>query len=410
MGGHRFGLRFAVVLTVAAAGAATVSLRPQGDLIEPVTVDPTGYFTPAELQRAEEYRGPQRVLGLAGIAVSGAGLALIALRPPRAVRRALAAAGRRPVVGGAAAGAALSAGLVVIGLPLGAVAHARAVDVGLSTQSWPAWLQDAALSAAIGAVISALGAAAGLALVRRFPRGWWAPASALVVAFGVASVYLSPILIEPLFNRFTALPQGPLRTEVLRLADRAGVEVGEVYRVDASRRTTGVNAYVGGLGPTKRVVLYDNLIESFPPDQVRSVVAHELAHQHFGDLPRGLLWLAVVAPAGLLLVQRLSERVAGGRLEGAPRSLPALALAVALVSFGVTAAGNVLSRQVEARADAFALRLTDDPDAFVGLERRLALRNIGDPDPPRLLHLVFDTHPTTVERIGFGLAYARERP
>ena len=85
--------------------------------------------------------------------------------------------------------------------------------------------------------------------------------------------------------------------------------------------------------------------------------------------------------------------------------LPAVALALALVTFGVGAASNVLSRQVEARADAFSLRLTDDPASFVQLERRLALRNVSDPDPPGLLHTLFGTHPTAAERIGIGEAF-----
>ena len=101
---------------------------------------------------------------------------------------------------------------------------------------------------------------------------------------------------------------------MLELAHKADVDVGQVYRVDASRRTTGVNAYVNGLGHSKRVVLYDNLIEGLPRDQVLQVVAHELGHQHHRDLLRGLVWLALVAPAGTLLAQLLAERL--GRREG----------------------------------------------------------------------------------------------
>jgi len=263
-----------------------------------------------------------------------------------------------------------------------------------------------------------------VALVRRFPRHWWAPAGAVVVAASVALTYAAPLVIDPLFNRFDRLPDGELRTEVLELAERAEVEVGEVYRVDASRRTTASNAYVSGLGETKRVVLYDNLLEDLPPDQVRSVVAHELAHVSYDDVPRGLLWVAIVALPSMLLVQRLTERFDRGRPAGAragstpaagapargiPALLPALALSLALVSFGGQIAGNWLSRQVEARADAFALELTNDPAAFVGLQRSLAAENVSEPDPPQLLHDLFGTHPTTVERIGFGLGFARER-
>jgi Zn-dependent protease with chaperone function len=159
------------------------------------------------------------------------------------------------------------------------------------------------------------------------------------------------------------------------------------------------------------VVLFDNLVEDFPPDQVRSVVAHELGHVAGRDLLRGLLWLALVAPAGTFLAQELAERFglgAGGARPG-PAAVPALALSIALVSFGFGVAGNVLSRKVEARADVYALDLTRDTEAFIALERRLALSNVSDPDPPELLHDIFGTHPTTLERIGIGKAWARRR-
>jgi STE24 endopeptidase len=164
---------------------------------------------------------------------------------------------------------------------------------------------------------------------------------------------------------------------------------------------------VGGLGSTKRVVLYDNLIEDFPPEQVRSVVAHELGHVKQRDVPRGLLWVAIVAPAGLFLVQRLTERMAPG--ERGPSVLPAAALALGVVAFVLTIPGNAMSRRVEARADAYALRLTDDPEAFVGLEKRLVTQNLSDPDPPAALRGLFGTHPPAIDRIGFALTYERER-
>ena len=413
---HRLRLSVAVVATVAAAALATFALRPRSGLIEPAAVDPQAYFSPGELERAREFRGPQRVLGVGGLVVSAGVLGLLALRPPRWVRRGLEAAGRRPLAGGAAAGAAISAVLVVATLPLDAIAHARAVEVGLSTQDWPAWLADVGKSTAIGAVFAAGGAVGVLALVRRFPRRAWIPGSAIVVALSAGFVFLSPLVLEPLFNRFTPLPRGELRSEVLDLAERSGVEVGEVYRVDASRRTTGANAYVGGLGSTKRVVLYDTLVERFPRDQVRSVVAHELGHVEGRDLLRGLAWLALVTPAALFLAQVLAERAwgrpeggAGPRLPATPAALPAVALSLALVSFAVGVAGNVLSRQVEGRADGFALRLTQAPEAFIGLERGLSVSNVSEPEPPATWHLLLGTHPTPVERIGFGLTFARER-
>ena len=399
------------MVAVAAAGAATFLLRPRTGLIEPAAVDVQGYFTAFQLDRAEDYRTAQRLLGVGGLIVGTGTLALLAWRPPRRVFDRLA---RRPILGGAAAGAGISLLLVLVEFPLSAWRHERAVDVGLNTQTWIDWASDVAKSAGIDAAFAAAGGALALVLVRRFRRNWWAPAAALIVAFGVVTIWLFPVVIDPIFNDFEKLPPGATRSDVIELAERAGVDVGEVYRVDASRRTTAANAYVGGLGHSKRVVLYDNLIAGFPRDEIRTVVAHELGHQKHNDLIRGLAWLALVAPAGTFLVQRLAEAFA--RREGlgdpgvkpGPIVLPAIALAIGLVSFGMAAASNVLSRQVEGRADAYALSLTRDPAAFVQLERRLAIRNVSDPDPPGLLHVLFGTHPTTAERIGIGEAWQDE--
>ncbi|HEX2415780.1 MAG TPA: M48 family metalloprotease [Thermoleophilaceae bacterium] len=404
----RLRLPLAILVAVAAAGAATFLLRPRSGLIEPAPVDVQAYFTAFQLERAEDFRSVQRLLGLGSLVMSTGTLALLAWRPPRGVFERL---GRRPLLGAAAAGAGISLLLVVVGLPLSVWRRERAIDVGLATQSWVDWALDLLLSSAINAGFAAAGGLVALVLVRRFRRHWWVPAAGLVVAFGVFTIWLYPVLIDPLFNDFEKLRPGPVRQDVVELAREADVDVGEVYRVDASRRTTAANAYVGGLGHSKRVVLYDNLISSFPRDQVRLVVAHELGHQKNNDLPRGLLWLALVAPAGTFLAQRLAERfgrrfgMGDPNVKPGPVVIPAVALAVTLVSLGLGSASNVLSRQVEARADAFALDLTRDPASFVQFERRIALRNITDTDPPQLFHLLFGTHPTIRERIGFGEAW-----
>src|SRR3954469_20835080 len=315
MEAHRVGLPLAVGIAVVAAGAATFALRPRSELIQPAPVAATDYFSASQLDRIHDYTGTQRLLGLGGLALSAGTLALIALRPPRRVRRALERGRRRPILGAAAAGGALSLVLVVVDLPLGAVAEQRARDFGLSTQDWGGWLGDVAKSAGIAVVFAALGGAVLMGLVRRFPRSWGGAGALLVVGFSAVFVSYSPVLIDPLFNKFTALENSPLRSEILALAHKDGIDVGQVYKIDASRRTTGANAYVNGIGHTKRVVLYDNLLNDFSPDEVRSVVAHELGHVKHRDVPRGLLWLAIVAPAGMLVIQRLTERLAPG--EGA---------------------------------------------------------------------------------------------
>jgi Zn-dependent protease with chaperone function len=402
--GHRYRLPLAVVVTAIAAGGATLLLRPRSGVMSPASASAGDYFTPEQLERAHDFRAPQRTILLASVALEASVLMLLVVKPPRGLTRL----GRRPLAGAAAAGAALTVGMTVIRLPLSAVSEQRSRDFGLSTQTWGSWANDVAKSTAIGAVLAGVGSAIGMALIRRFPAQWWLPGSTAVVGLSTLMVFASPVVIDPLFNKFEPLPAGPLRTDVLDLARRADVSVGQVYRVDASRRTTASNAYVWGLGRTKRVVIYDTLIRDLPDDQVRSVIAHELSHVVHKDVARSLVWLALVAPAGTWLVKELAERLSGGRTLGVPLALPALGLSAAIVSGVLGSAGNLLSRRVEARADAFALNLTRDPGAFIGLARRLAVTNLADPSTPRIFQLLFGTHPTTLQRIGAGLAWARE--
>jgi STE24 endopeptidase len=410
---HRFGLPLAVGLAVAAAGVATLALRPREGQIEPAEVEPRAYFSDQQLERARDFRGPQRVFALTNLALSGVALALVALRPPRCLREALARG--RPWRTAAATGAGLSVALALVTLPLAAVMHQRSRDYGLATQGWGDWLVDVGKSTTIGALFAAGGGLLLLWLLRRFPRRWWVAGSVAVIVIAVLFSYVSPVVLDPIFNKFEPLRAGQLRSDVLELARRSDVDVGEVYRVDASRRTTAVNAYVNGIGHTKRVVLYDNLIDRFPRDQINSVVAHELGHVRHRDVPRGLLWVAIAAPAGVLLVQRLAERVAPpdarlarARGSATPVAIPAVLLALGLVSFLIQIPANALSRAVERSSDAYALTLTRDPAALIGVQRRLAIDNVADPDPPRWVQALFGTHPTTVERIGASLTWARQ--
>src|SRR3954470_1265405 len=339
----------ALALALAAAQAAANALRSREGIIAAAPVRADEHFTAAELRRARDFRRPQRALGLASGGVELALMTAPAARPPRVLERS------RPAL----AGAALSVVSTLAPLPPRAVARRRAVRIGLVTQSWGGWALDLVKAGAIDAGLAAGGAAAADALIRRLPRAWWLPASALVTGFSAVAAFAGPVVLDPLFNRFRRLPDGELRRDVLDLARRAGVHVGEVYVVDASRRTTAANAYVTGLGATKRVVLFDTLVDHFTPEETRLVVAHELAHVRFRDVPRALAFTALVAPLGTLAVATLAPRRPGAA------ALPGLVLATAAVSAPVGVVANALSRQVERRADAFSLRLTGATGPFV---------------------------------------------
>ncbi len=403
----RAGLCFAALIVV--AEGAVLLLAPSEEGIPPEAVSAAEFFDAAALERASEYRDGQRLLLVIGLAAQAVAVGALAVGRPRAARDLLGRLSTRGVLGTALAGVVVVVVAEAVSLPTSLAAHERSADVGLSTQSLGAWLADQGKALAIGAVIAGAGAAALSALIRRSPRRWWVPGTAVVVGYGAVASLAAPIVIAPLFNDFDPLPQSSeLRASVLELGDRGGVEIGEVYRVDASRRSSALNAYVAGIGPTKRVVLYDTLIDGAPQPELESVVAHELAHQAHEDIPRGILFAALVTPIGLIGVRELSAAFAwrSGAEPGSAPAVPALFLAIALVSFVANVPANQLSRKVEASADAFALRITQDPKALTDLQVRLAERNLSDVDPPGWVTTLFGTHPTTLERIGSARAWS----
>jgi STE24 endopeptidase len=398
------GLPIALVAAVVVAEAAVLILRPRDLGPAPLPVEARAYFSSDQLEKAEAFRSGQLWLYGATLVIEGAVLILLVRRPPDRLRRA----GRRhPALAGAAAAAAISVAVGLASLPVSAVAQERARDVGLVTQSWWGWAGDVAKSQAIGALFAAGGGALLIVGMRRFGRRWWIPGAAVVVAFGVIVTYAGPVVLDPLFNTFKRLPAGQTRSDVLDLARRAGVDVGQVYEVDASRRTSAANAYVNGIGHTKRVVLYDNLLKDFTPAELRLVVAHELGHVRHRDVPRGLLYLLLVTPFGMFAVARLGERLAPRDSLGLPVALPGVLLAIALVSTVIQMESNQLSRAVERSADGFALKLTREPDTQIAFQRKIAVKNVSDPDPPGWITFLLGTHPPTIERIGQAAAAAK---
>ena len=386
-----------VVAATVAALAAQLMMPAAGQVIEPAPARAQDYFTPAQIERGQDFRRPNLYISLAALAAQIALLVALVRRPPKRLGTAW--------WHGGLAGAAIAFAMSVVTLPMTIVLRIRSREVGLNTRSWPGWAWDWLLSVTINAVLMGLLALALLWLMRKLPRGWWVPGAAVVVVGGALWVIVSPIVLDPLFNRFTTLRQEPLRGEVVALAREAGVRVSEIQVMDASKRTTATNAYVAGLGASKRIVIYDNLLRDFTRAEQLNIIAHELGHEHYHDVRNGLLYVAIVAPFGMLAVALGTRRFAPRGAEGTPAVLPALALMILLVSTGIGWISNGLSRQVEARADSFALRTTDDPDALIALQRRLVIRNVSDPDPPDAVTAIFGTHPPPLDRIGMALAY-----
>jgi len=297
-------------------------------------------------------------------------------------------------------------------LPFSAWRHTVVVRYGLSTQGWGGWTVDLLKGYAVGAVLGVVALLGFFAITHFAPRWWWAWGAAGAASLVVILSFVLPVLVEPVFNKFTPMEPGPLRTELLQLAEHDGVPVRDVLVADASRRTRQVNAYVSGLGPTRRIVVYDTLLREAPPAEVTSVVAHELGHAKARDTLKATVVGALGAALAVVTLYLLGAwsgllRAAGVTSIAEPRAFALLVAVVAVAGLVAAPAESWISRLTEARADAHALALTRDPTTFESMQRRLSSVNLGDPDPPRWEQLYGGTHPTTVERMAAARAYAR---
>lgn len=366
------------------------------------------FFDPAELARNEDYRRGVWTMALVAIPIAPLaawGIAATSRRWAPLLDRI----GRgRALAVGAGVGAGLAVAIALAELPVRLARYLWGRDFGVITQEPAAWLLDVAKGIGLEALLLALAGVALAALMWWLPRAWPAGLAAVIVALVFAGSYAGPIVLEPIFQSTSSLEDSELRDEVLLLADEAGVSVDEVLVNDASARTTASNAYVSGLGGTKRIVIFDTLLRDAPPEEVRAVVAHELAHVSRGHVLKGTTWAAALAVPGTLLIAALvgwrtgfarPTRDRAGRVLLASR-LAWAGVGTTLVLVALIPLGNWISRAYENEADAIALELTGDPDAQIALHQGLVDRSLGVPDPPGPVQVLLGTHPTPIERIG----------
>ena len=407
---------YVVAASLAAAFVTLVWILTPWQPLPGVTIEPapvTQHFTPEEIARSEAFhdaiKWPSWFALAVGIAVP------VGIGFGRLGRRLAAAAGERITRWPAQVAAITTAVLVaqwLATLPFRAWGQSVSTAYGLSTQSWGGWLVDAGKSLGVAVVLTAVALLILVGFARRFPSTWFAPAALAAAALVVAMSFAYPLVFEPLFNRFTPMRDDALRTRLLALADRDQVEVTEVLVADASRRTTAVNAYVSGFGATKRIVVYDTLLASASDDEVALVVAHELGHAAEDDVLVGTVEGAIGAAlgvTGLFLVLRrpVVRRVAGTDDAGSPAVVPVVVALVTVGSFLALPVQNTVSRHVEARADAHALDLTQDPKTFIDAQQHLSVSNLTHLEPNDVLAFWFSTHPAPLDRIGMAVQWQR---
>jgi len=408
------GGRRTALVVAAVGGLAFVALAwwlvpwdpVPGGALAPVPAE--SVFSSAEIQRAEEFSRWARVWSWSSLVLS----LLLACwfgftRRGRALFQRLRGPWWLQVVQ-AVVVLALAGRLLT--LPFAVAQRMLRRDYGLSNQPWSGFAVDLLKGELVGIVLTALGLVVVIACARRWRRAWPAVAGGLLVALIAVGSFVHPVVIEPIFNDFTPLAEGPLRTEIFAVADEEGVPIDDVLVADASRRTTTLNAYVSGFGGTRRVVVYDNLVESLPQDQALSVIAHELAHARHHDVVTGTALGSAGALLGVgllaLLLGRLRRR--GWPEMGEPGVVPVLLALVAVASLVTAPVQNGISRQIETRADVDALGTTGDSQAFADMQRELARRSLADPTPMAWSHWWFGSHPTVLMRIALAVRMDRD--
>jgi STE24 endopeptidase len=278
---------------------------------------------------------------------------------------------------------------------------------GQSNQSLKDWILDQVKGLLVGAVIG-LPLLEGLyAFLRAFPQTWWVWAAGGLLVVNVLLSNLAPILIMPLFNKFVPLgdEHAELAGRLMKLAERAHTRVRGVFKFDMSRRTPAANAALTGIGNTRRIVLGDTLINEFTPDEIETVLAHELGHQVHHDIPLLIAFGTITTLLGLYLTSLAMHwaiRSFGFLGVGDAAAFPALGLVLGAYGLVMMPLENAVSRWRERMADEYALYATGKNDAFASAFVRLANQNLGEVDPEKWVVLLFYSHPPLADRIEMG--------
>jgi Zn-dependent protease with chaperone function len=283
---------------------------------------------------------------------------------------------------------------------------------GLSSQSFQKWVSDWLKGVAISGIGLGLVLWIPYVLLRRSPKRWWLYTGMATLPLATFVLVISPVWIDPMFNDFGRMKDRALEQRILTLAARAGIPGSRVFEVNKSEDTKTVNAYVTGLGTTKRIVLWDTILQKLDPDEVAFVVGHEMGHFVLHHVLAAILMVTLVVTAALyvvhrlagLLIRRFSDRFGFTSLSDVA-SFPLLLLLGGAVSFVVSPAIFAFSRHQEHEADRFGLELTRDNHAAATAFVRLQQENLSIPRPGRLFVLLRGSHPSLGDRVDFANHY-----
>jgi STE24 endopeptidase len=300
----------------------------------------------------------------------------------------------------------------IIGFPSSYYGFSLEHKYELSNQTFFQWLGEEFKSLFVLAIIALISVEGIYLALKKAPRTWWIYVSVVFVIFTVVLVNLAPVLIMPLFNKYTPLPQGELRDKLVNLSRKANVQVEDIFTMDMSKQTKTANAMFTGLGNTKRIVLGDNLTNEFTPDEVEVVIGHEMGHNLLHHIWWGILFSSILAGIGFFIIHLTGPKIItrfNSRLNienmADIAGLPLLFLIFMVYGIITMPIGPAFSRHMERQADRFALEITHNKSAFISAMNKLAYINLSDPNPSPIIEFLLYDHPPVSKRIKFAENY-----
>lgn len=282
----------------------------------------------------------------------------------------------------------------------------------LTEQSFTDWLYQYLLGEMLSLIIFVFLVSGFYLIIKKSPSYWWILSGAAFAIFLISGTYLMPLIIMPLFNKFTPLTEGELRNITMETGKKAGIEIEEIYVMDASRQTKKGNAYFIGLGNSTRIVLYDTLKDNYPLEETVAVIAHEAGHWKHNHIIKGIIMGILAGFMFLLLIYILLTKYGYLFSLNSPSDIKGLAvilLLFLLINILSLPLQNIISRHFESQSDMTALELTEDPKACIALEKRLALQNLSEITPNKTLVWFLYSHPPVMERIAMAEWYKLEK-
>jgi STE24 endopeptidase len=300
----------------------------------------------------------------------------------------------------------------IVGFPTSYYGFSLEQRFDLSNQGFSEWFGEELLGLLVLTIIALIAVEGIYLALKKAPRTWWIYVSVVFIIFTIVLVNLAPVLIMPLFNVYTPLPEGELRERLVGLSHKAGVEVEDIFTMDMSKQTKKANAMFTGLGNTKRIVLGDNMVQEFTTDEVEVVIAHEMGHNLKHHIWQGIFFAAVLAGIGFFIIHLTGPKIITrfrNRLKienmADVASLPLILLIFTIYGIITMPVSPAFSRHLERQADRFALDMTHNKEAFVSTMDKLAYMNLANPNPSPVIEFLLYDHPSISKRIKFAEEY-----